>query len=272
MKQVHLFVGSRCTLYHCHFDLQPNLHVQLIGRKRFILFPPEAWRSLYPFPVHHEYDRRARVNLDAPDEAAHPGCTDVRGVVVELEPGELLYIPPGWWHHVQTCSTPCVSMAWWFYERLREASAAELQMSAVDREQFGVGERARELLLTRWLEESCGRLLAPLAEAGDIFERARQSGASWGGWQKERAVAKLMARFALGAARRRATRGEGSSAREAALREGLARLADEELPALLEGIEFHLLEESVRERISSELGEAKVDAFILDAVQCRGFI
>lgn len=163
-------------------------------------------------------------------------------------------------------------MAWWFYERLREASAAELQMSAVDREQFGVGERARELLLTRWLEESCGRLLAPLAEAGDIFERARQSGASWGGWQKERAVAKLMARFALGAARRRATRGEGSSAREAALREGLARLADEELPALLEGIEFHLLEESVRERISSELGEAKVDAFILDAVQCRGFI
>ena len=51
--------GSRATLYHCHYDLNPNLHFQLVGRKRFILFAPEDWRSLYPFPCHHDLDRRA---------------------------------------------------------------------------------------------------------------------------------------------------------------------------------------------------------------------
>ena len=83
-------------------DLQPNLHVQLVGRKRFIMFPPEQWERLYPFPIHHEYDRRSQVDLDAPDTERHPRCGDASGVVVELKPGELLYIPPGWWHHVQT--------------------------------------------------------------------------------------------------------------------------------------------------------------------------
>ena len=27
LKQMHLFVGSERTLYNCHYDLQPNLHV-----------------------------------------------------------------------------------------------------------------------------------------------------------------------------------------------------------------------------------------------------
>ena len=28
LTSVHLFVGSAATLYHCHYDLNPNLHVQ----------------------------------------------------------------------------------------------------------------------------------------------------------------------------------------------------------------------------------------------------
>jgi hypothetical protein len=61
MKQVHLFVGSARTLYHCHYDLQPNLHVQLVGSKRFIVFPPDEHAKLHPFPVYHDYDRRSQV-------------------------------------------------------------------------------------------------------------------------------------------------------------------------------------------------------------------
>ena len=93
MKQAHLFVGSERTLYHCHYDLQPNLHVQLVGSKRFILFPPEEFERLHPFPVYHDFDRRSQVDLDHLDSVAFPNCHDAKGQVVELQPGELLYLP-----------------------------------------------------------------------------------------------------------------------------------------------------------------------------------
>ena len=72
ISSIHVFVGSRATLYHCHYDLNPNLHFQLSGRKRFIMFPPSDWPHLYPFPCHHNLDRRSMVNLDTPDGEAFP--------------------------------------------------------------------------------------------------------------------------------------------------------------------------------------------------------
>ena len=66
LSSIHLFIGMARINYHCHYDLNPNLHFQLVGRKRFILFPPEEWRHLYPFPVHHDLDRRSQLNLDNP--------------------------------------------------------------------------------------------------------------------------------------------------------------------------------------------------------------
>ena len=86
LSAIHLFVGIAETLYHCHYDLNPNLHFQLSGRKRFIVFPPENWRSLYPFSVHHDYDRRSRVDWDQPDDSRFPEWRHARGMVVELEP------------------------------------------------------------------------------------------------------------------------------------------------------------------------------------------
>lgn len=228
LKQVHLFVGSAQTLYHCHFDLQPNLHVQLVGRKRFIMFPPEESARLYAFPVHHDKDRRSQVDLDAPDESAFPGCMSARGQVVELKPGQLLYIPPGWWHHVQTCTSPCVSMAWWFYERRRaDARAADgvtpsvapeadpRAQRAVDPRHFGMSGRAMEVFLSRWLEGSLGKLIANdaqvLAEQRRLgAEQAQKSGAVWGGPKKERAVARWMRAIGYAAALRLVS-GRGSA-------------------------------------------------------------
>ena len=66
-SSVHLFVGGRAIVYHLHYDHNPNLHLQLVGRKRFLLFPPEEYAHLYPFPIFHDFDRRSMLNLDAPD-------------------------------------------------------------------------------------------------------------------------------------------------------------------------------------------------------------
>lgn len=148
VQRFYLFAGLGGTLYHCHFDLQPNLHVQLTGRKRFILFPPEAWPHLYPFPVHHDLDRRSMVDLDSPDGSRFPSWRGARGFEVELGPGDALYIPPYWWHHVQSLTPETTSMAMWFFEHFPQSR----------RELYGIGPRSSGIRLLRDLEEFLGAL------------------------------------------------------------------------------------------------------------------
>lgn len=45
----------------CHYDEQQNLFCQLKGSKRFILFSPDNFPCLYPYPVHHPNDRQSQV-------------------------------------------------------------------------------------------------------------------------------------------------------------------------------------------------------------------
>jgi len=147
VQRFYLFAGLGGTLYHCHYDLQPNLHVQLTGRKRFILFPPEDWKHLYPFPVHHDLDRRSMVDLDAPDDVRFPQWSGASGYIVELEAGEALYIPPYWWHHVQSLTPETTSMAMWFFEHFPLLAGVS----------YGISSRCSYLILMRDIEEFIGK-------------------------------------------------------------------------------------------------------------------
>lgn len=146
VQRFYLFAGLGGTLYHCHYDLQPNIHVQLTGRKRFILFPPEDWAHLYPFPVHHDLDRRSMVDLDAPNSRRFSKWRKAHGLMVELNPGDALYIPPYWWHHVQSLSPETTSMAMWFFEFFPHSTDVP----------YGVGLRASDIMLLRDVEELVG--------------------------------------------------------------------------------------------------------------------
>ena len=109
ISSMDLFIGCSAAVHHTRYELKPTLHFQLVGKTRFIVFPPDQWRQLYPFACHHDLDRRSRLDLDAPDDERFPDWRSARGVAIELHPGDCLYLPPYWWHHVQSCSTPCVS-------------------------------------------------------------------------------------------------------------------------------------------------------------------
>ena len=87
------------------------------GRKRCVLFSPDDFRALYPFPVHHPCDRQSRVNLYNPDLERFPRFAEARPVHAVLEPGELLYIPQYWWHHIENLSSECVSLNFWFKDQ-----------------------------------------------------------------------------------------------------------------------------------------------------------
>jgi len=44
-----------------HYDEQQNFFAQIKGHKRCILFPPDQFDCLYPYPVHHPCDRQSQV-------------------------------------------------------------------------------------------------------------------------------------------------------------------------------------------------------------------
>ena len=87
----------------CHYDGASNFVAQLQGVKHFLLFPPHAASQLYPYPVGHPMDNFAMCEpLDSPDLDRFPRLAGARGHAVALQPGEVLWLPAFWWHHVQS--------------------------------------------------------------------------------------------------------------------------------------------------------------------------
>ncbi len=74
-----------------------NLFVQVYGRKYVILIPPSQTSKLYQKP------RSLFSNIDAEsvDLNTYPLCNDLEGFATWLEPGDLLYIPPLYWHYMR---------------------------------------------------------------------------------------------------------------------------------------------------------------------------
>lgn len=66
-----LLIGMEGNVTPAHYDEQQNFFAQIRGHKRCILFPPDHFQSLYPYPVHHPCDRQSQVTPISP--CAHPG-------------------------------------------------------------------------------------------------------------------------------------------------------------------------------------------------------
>merc|ERR1719229_561396 len=87
------------------------------------------------------------VDLDSPDDCKFPNWRKARGLVVELNPGDALYIPPFWWHHVQSPTPETTSMAIWFFEHFPQSAG----------ESYGFSARAADVALMRDVEELIGK-------------------------------------------------------------------------------------------------------------------
>ena len=111
---VTLWAGSGGTRSGLHFDHAGNLLAQIAGHKRVLLAPPSASRHLYPRPSSH---CSSRVDSDAPDTARFPRYARARFREGVLAPGEVLYIPPGWWHAIRALE-PSISVSCFFGPQL----------------------------------------------------------------------------------------------------------------------------------------------------------
>jgi hypothetical protein len=112
-----IWIGNRSTT-QIHFDLYDNLACGVAGVKRFVLFPPEQTRNLYmgPFDQTISGVPTSMVDLDRPDFDAHPRFRDAlaAATVAEVMPGDVLYIPYMWWHHVQSTQALNIQINYWW--------------------------------------------------------------------------------------------------------------------------------------------------------------
>ncbi|KDO21386.1 hypothetical protein SPRG_13699 [Saprolegnia parasitica CBS 223.65] len=114
---VKLWLGGPRVVANLHYDATHNLFHQVVGYKRFLLFPPSAHASLYLFSRLHPNHRQSQLDLTLPRHklrAAFPAFADVEETMLDvaLAPGETLYLPPFWFHCVVT-TTPSVSVNVW---------------------------------------------------------------------------------------------------------------------------------------------------------------
>ena len=112
-----LWIGNR-SVTQIHFDLYDNLACMVAGSKRFILFPPEQTKNLYigPFDTTISGVPTSMVNLENPDFTAHPRFREAltTATEAELEPGDVLFIPYMWWHHVVSTGDLNAQVNYWW--------------------------------------------------------------------------------------------------------------------------------------------------------------
>ena len=116
-RETFVWLSPSGTVTPTHYDVSHNFFVQLHGRKRVLLFPPQSWQQLYLQPVLHPGALSTQIdigNITAATRQTFPHFAKehVFAVQADLEPGDVLYIPPLWLHHVTTLNDS-VSLSVW---------------------------------------------------------------------------------------------------------------------------------------------------------------
>ncbi len=82
-----------------------------------MLCPPGEIDKLYPYPFSYECNYISQVDVTAPDLARFPGYAHAERSLVELGPGEMLFIPFFWWHAVWGIDQNVSVNYWWIPDR-----------------------------------------------------------------------------------------------------------------------------------------------------------
>ena len=178
---VSIWIGNR-TVASTHFDFTNNIACNLVGHRRFTLFPPEQVGNLYPGPLQPTPGGQvvSMVDLRDPDFDRYPRFRDALAAaqVADLEPGDALFYPAMWRHNVEALDHFNVMINYWWNvspafidtpmttllhailslrDRPEQEKAAWREL--FDYYVFGDGERPRE-----HLPEHARGVLAPIDE------------------------------------------------------------------------------------------------------------
>lgn len=112
-----VWIGNRSRI-PAHQDLPDNLACVAAGRRRVTLFPPDQLANLYIGPLDFTPAGQAvsLVDFAAPDFARFPRFAEAlrHAQVAELGPGDAVFIPSMWWHHIEALDRFNVLVNYWW--------------------------------------------------------------------------------------------------------------------------------------------------------------
>ena len=112
-----LWIGNAAKVA-THHDPSENIAVVAAGRRRFTLFAPEQVGNLYmgPFQPTPAGTQVSMVHVTAPDLDRYPRFADALAAAhtADLEPGDALYIPYQWYHHVEALDAFNLLVNFWW--------------------------------------------------------------------------------------------------------------------------------------------------------------
>ncbi len=112
-----MWIGNQVTV-GAHFDGSDNIACVVSGRRRFTLFSPEQVANLYPGSINFNPAGVpvSLVNLHDPDFERYPRFKTAleNAYSAELGPGDAIYIPMLWWHHVDSLGKVNGLMNYWW--------------------------------------------------------------------------------------------------------------------------------------------------------------
>jgi hypothetical protein len=112
-----IWIGNAITVA-THFDPMENIACVAGGRRRFTLFPPDQISNLYigPLDLTPAGAPVSMVSVTSPELDRYPRFAEAlaHAQSAELEPGDAIYIPFLWWHHVESIGSLNVLMNYWW--------------------------------------------------------------------------------------------------------------------------------------------------------------
>lgn len=108
------WLGIQGTVTPLHLDIWDNFLCQIAGSKRMVIFDPRDAKYLYPYSATSKAPHISRVNLDCASEGEFPLLKRLVGYEAIVGKGDILYMPPGWWHQVWTLEDS-ISVNFWMF-------------------------------------------------------------------------------------------------------------------------------------------------------------
>jgi ribosomal protein L16 Arg81 hydroxylase len=96
------WIGPAGTVTGYHIDWGDNVLAQICGRKEVRLVSPKDTPYMYPSNRFDQGTRPSEVNVDRYDPERFPLFKKAKEHRIILQPGDMLFIPRGWWHYVRS--------------------------------------------------------------------------------------------------------------------------------------------------------------------------